>query len=325
MRSILFALVALFAFPANAEDALTLGSTKGTANYQTAAAIAKIVSYNGRIMTPIPHRGTQAYIDRVDKGEIDFGISNIAQLTWAVRGTVISKRKHSNIRLVANLQTFRTGLLVRHMSGIHSVCDLKGKKVPTEFKSSPMFHKGMIAWLTNCNLTLDDVIQVPVASLGTSWKAFNRGDVSVVIGAIGSGSIKKLHASNPGGVRWLSFDKAGEERMFADYPGYMLGKINPSKATPGIRGGTNVIMFPYTLWAHKDVPDEEVRTVVKYLFWSEKNLKAASPFFKSFDRWKMMAVTNGLPIHPGAVLAYDELDVDIKDRGSIILIKKAEK
>ena len=243
----------------------------------------------------------------MDKGEIDFGISNIAQLTWAVTGTHVSKRKHHNIRLVANLQTFRTGLLVRHKSDIKSVADLKGKRVPTEFKSSPMFHKGMVNWLKNANLSIEDTKQTPVSSLGTSWKAFARGDVDVVIGAIGSGSIKKLHAQIPGGVRWLSFDPAGEKVMFADYPGYRLGKVTPHAATPGVRGSTNVVMFPYTLWAHKDVPEEAVETAVKYLFWSADNLRAASPFFKSFNQYEMIAVTNGITIHPGAIKAYDQL------------------
>ena len=322
MRTVIATLVALFLSSQAIAQELTLGSTKGTANYQTAAAIAKIVSYNGQLMVPIPHRGTQAYIDRVDKGEIDFGISNIAQLSWAVSGTVISKRKHSNLRLVANLQTFRTGLLVRDSSDIGRVCSLAGKKVPVGFKSSPMFHSGMVAWLTNCDLTLDDVIQVPVSSLGSSWKAFNRGDLDVVIGAIGSGSIKKLHASIKGGVRWLSFDKAGEKRMFKNYPGYSLKVIHPSKATPGVRDPIYAIHFPYTLWAHKDVSAEAVKTVVKYLFWSEENLRAASPFFKTFNKWNMMEVTNGLPMHPGAIDAYQELGVEIKDRGGVILFKK---
>jgi len=302
------AIAALFflASPAAGQE-YTLGSTKGTANYQTAVSLSKILRYNGLEVTPIPHRGTQSYIDRVDRGEIDFGISNIAQITWAVRGTVIAKRKHPNLRLVANLQQFRTGLLVRHDSGIKSVADLKGKRIPTEFKSSPMFHKGMIAWLTNGNVSLDDVSQVPVSSLGTSWKAFTNGDVDVVIGAIGSGSIKKLNASIPGGVRWLSFDPAGEKTMFKNYPGYSLQLIKPSKGTPGVRTDIYAIHFPYTLWAHKDVSAEAVSWAVKYLYWSEKNLRAASPFFKTFDAKNMTKVNNGIQWHKGALSAYDYL------------------
>jgi hypothetical protein len=288
----------------------TLGSTKGSANAQTAGALAKTMWRAGIKLTPIPHAGTQQYLEKVDMGEIDFGLSNPSVFNWGYNGIRTAKKAHRNLRFVANLQFFRTGFGVRNDSDIWSIDDLRGKKVPVNFQSAPGFHYLSIYKLLNANppLTLKDVIPVPVASLPGNWKAFNKGRVDVTIMAVGSGHAKKLNATTPSGIRMLSFNGgAGEKRMLEGWPGFSIIMIDPSPSTPSIRRPTRVLNFPYMLWTNKDVSDDVVRKIVIALFENYKTFQKASKVVSSFDRLKMAAFTGGVPMHPGATEAYKAL------------------
>ena len=159
----------------------TLGTTKGSANYQTGVALAKTMDAGDITLIPLPHRGTQIYLEKVDWGEIDFGISNPTDFFWGYMGMRTSKRPHKNLRFVANLHFFKTGLAVRHNSDIKSYNDLEGKKIPSEFRGAPGFHWNIKHKLLNSNPPLEwkDVKRVPVTSLPGNWAAFRSGRVDV--------------------------------------------------------------------------------------------------------------------------------------------------
>ena len=71
----------------------TLGSTKGSANYQTAVALAKTMSAAGLTLTPLPHRGTQIYLEKVDKKEIKFQPVKPEQVSDQVWNDLLAVRK----------------------------------------------------------------------------------------------------------------------------------------------------------------------------------------------------------------------------------------
>ena len=113
------------------------GTTKGSANYQTGIALHKTMASQGVRLMPIPHSGTAIYMTKVDIGKLDFGISGSYVLDWGYRGTTIFDKPHENLRFVANLQHFKTAIVVRNNSDIKSIEDLRGKNVPSEFKGAP--------------------------------------------------------------------------------------------------------------------------------------------------------------------------------------------
>ncbi len=286
----------------------TLGTTKGSANYQTGVALAKTMAAAGLRLTPLPHRGTQIYLEKVDKHEIDFGISNPTDFSWGYRGIRTSKTAHKNLRFVANLHFFKTGLAVRNDSNIKSYNDLKGKKIPSGFRGAPGFHWNIKHKLLNSNppLVWEDVIRVPVTSLPANWKAFEQGRVDVSIIAVGAGHAKKLNASINGGIRMLSLNNGpAMERLLEGWEGFAVVEVNPSPRTPSIRAkNTRILTFPYMLWAHKDVPDNVVKNVVLALHNYAHVYKKSSKMVSGFDRTKMNAFTAGVPMHDGAKFAY---------------------
>ena len=296
-------------------ETLVLGTTKGSANYQTGLALSKALKASGIKLYPRSYSGTSIYAVKVDRGNIHFGISNPTSLNWAYNGIRTSKFKHENLRFVANLHFFKTGLAVRNESDIKSYDDLKGKRMPSGFRGAPGFHWNIKHKLLNANppMTFDDVRPVPVTSLPGNWKAFSNGYVDASIIAIGSGHAKKLHAGIDGGIRMLSLNNGeAEQRLLDGWPGFEVITVQPHPKTPSIRAETRILTFPYMLWANKDVDPFIVESIVLALHENAEVYRKSSKMVSGFDESKMNAFSADVPLHEGAATAYEKLHMSRK-------------
>lgn len=289
-----------------------IGTTKGGATAQVSNAISKVVSaHSGMQMRTQVMGGTQKYIPVVNSGELEFGVSNIMQYFMATDGSGLSEgRKHDNLRLAATMMTFRTGAIVAKNSGINTIADLKGKRVPSGFKGAPLFQFLMTAFLANGGLTWDDVQKVPQIGLRQHWNAFKEGKIDVVVAAVGSGPIKDMNAKIKGGVKFISLSAESEaaKATLKIAPKTGLREVKPAKPFVGVLGPTNVVAFDYNLWVNKDVSDDTVYKVVKAMYENEKELKETSPLWRSHSS-KTMARDQGLEYHPGAIKLYEEVGI----------------
>ena len=303
-------LIAALVFVAAAQaQTVGIGSTRGGATAQVTAGIAKIVSEKaGLQMRPQPMGGTEQYIPMVNAGELEFGVANMMQTWMAFKGTGLSEgEKTDNLRLVATMMVFETGLLVRKDAGLNSVADLRGKRVPHGFESAKLFQFIMTALLANGGLTFNDVQRVPTIALEPSFSAFKEGKVDAVIAAVGSAIVSELNASVSGGVKYLSLLNTPEaqQRTLRDAPATFITTINPAPNFVGLDAPANVIAFDYMLWAHRSVSDDVVYKVTKAMFEGEKDLYEASPLWRSHSSAKM-SKDQGLPYHPGAIRFFKE-------------------
>ena len=289
-----------------------VGSTKGGATAQVTNAISKVVSaHSGLQMRTQVMGGTQKYIPVVNSGELEFGVSNIMQYFMATDGSGLSEgRPHDNLRLAATMMTFRTGAIVAKDSGINTIADLKGKRVPSGFKGAPLFEFLMAAFLANGGLTWDDVEKVPQIGLRQHWNAFKEGKIDVVVAAVGSGPVKDMNANVKGGVKYISLssEPAAAAATLKIAPKTALLEVKPAKPFVGVLGPTNVVAFDYNLWVNKDVSDDTVYKVVKAMFENEAELKETSPLWRSHSS-KTMARDQGLNYHPGAIKLYEEVGI----------------
>ena len=83
-----------------------IGSTKAGAVSQITATISKAVSEHapGIEMRKQTMGGTQQYIPVVNAGELDFGISSVAQNHMDAQGGMLTKgRKCKNVRLITTM------------------------------------------------------------------------------------------------------------------------------------------------------------------------------------------------------------------------------
>ena len=303
-------MVALGASAVVAELA-ALGSTARGGTSQIGRTLAAAISEVGELqIRPQELANTADYIPLVNAGEIEFGIANVVQLTYAVNGTGMSEgRPNSNLKMVATLMPFRSAYIVRKDSDIKSVEDLKGRRVPV-FADKALGDYVTKGYFANANMSLDQVDGVAVPNFPRMWASFAEGSADVAIGVVGAANSREYDASF--GIRYLSFENTPEAlaRTRKFLPQMYLQEM-PAGSVPGIDKPTNVNVFDYTLFAGKDVSDDMVYKSVKALWEKEADLLAAGPFWNGFMKEKM-STPLGLTYHPGAIKFYKEMGVWIE-------------
>ena len=303
-------MVALGASAVVAELA-ALGSTARGGTSQIGRTLAAAISEVGELqIRPQELANTADYIPLVNAGEIEFGIANVVQLTYAVNGTGMSEgRPNSNLKMVATLMPFRSAYIVRKDSDIKSVEDLKGRRVPV-FADKALGDYVTKGYFANANMSLDQVDGVAVPNFPRMWASFAEGSADVAIVVVGAANSREYDASF--GIRYLSFENTPEAlaRTRKFLPQMYLQEM-PAGSVPGIDKPTNVNVFDYTLFAGQDVSDDMVYKSVKALWEKEADLLAAGPFWNGFMKEKM-STPLGLTYHPGAIKFYKEMGVWIE-------------
>ena len=288
-----------------------LGSTARGGTSQIGRTLAAAISEVGELqIRPQELANTADYIPLVNAGDIEFGIANVVQLTYAVNGTGMSEgRPNSNLQMVATLMPFRSAYIVRKDSDIKSVEDLKGRRVPV-FADKALGDYVTKGYFANANMSLDQVDGVAVPNFPRMWASFAEGSADVAIVVVGAANSREYDASF--GIRYLSFENTPEAlaRTRKFLPQMYLQEM-PAGSVPGIDKPTNVNVFDYTLFAGKDVSDDMVYKSVKALWEKEADLLAAGPFWNGFMKEKMSAPL-GLTYHPGAIKFYKEMGVWIE-------------
>ena len=303
-------LAAAFALGATvaAAEIAALGSTARGGTSQIGRTMAAAISETGVMqMRPQELANTADYIPLVNAGEIEFGIANVVQLTYAVNGTGMSEgRPNENLQMVATLMPFRNAYIVRKDSEIQSVSDLAGKRVPV-FADRALGDYVTRGYFANAGLSLDDVDGVAVPNFPRMWSSFAEGSSDVTIVVVGAGNSREFDASF--GIRYLSFDDSPEalQRMREFLPQTYLQEM-PAGSVPGIDEPTYVNVFDYTFFAGKDVSEDMVYNAVKALWEKEADLLAGGPFWNGFAK-ENMGKDVGLTYHPGAIKFYKEMGV----------------
>lgn len=284
---------------------IKVGSTKGSANYQTAVAVTKYLTSNGIKAIPAPHNGQQQYTTKLHQGRIDMGQGSLGELTNAYHG----KNNHKgspkdNLRIVARLQCLFTGLIVPVDSDIKSFKDLKGVNYPGGFKSRPGLRLLLGAFLRNADYGWEDVNEVITSGIPESWKLYKTGRTDVALGALGAGSMLPINAARKS--RWISFDDSPEavKRLLGDdFLGYEVHKKEPSKSYPLLKEAGNVMCVPYFLYTHKDMDGTAIYEIAKAM----ANASFDGGFMSSFSKERVADLKNGIPHHYGAERAYRDL------------------
>jgi len=287
-------------------DIAALGSTARGGTSQVGRTLAAAISDAGQLQVrPQELANTADYIPLVNAGEIEFGISNIVQLTYAVTGTGMSEgRPNENLRMVATLMPFRNAYIVRKDSDINSVSDLVGKRVPV-FADKALGDYVTKGYFANADISLGSADGVPVPNFPRMWSSFAEGTADVAIVVVGAGNSREFDATF--GIKYLSFDNsdAALQRMRKYLPQTYTQEM-PAGSVPGIEAPTNVNVFDYTLFAGKDVSEDMVYKAVKSLWQNEQMALGSGPIWNGFSK-EIMSKDVGVEYHPGAIKFYKEM------------------
>jgi len=284
---------------------VALGTTQAGATFQLSTGIAKVVSDKGLQMRTQPMAGAAQYAPLVNRGDIDFGMSNVPELHYLVKGEVIAEgRKNPDLRMVARLVPWYNGLIVKKDSTIHSIKDLKGQPMPAGFPGNPLGKVLISGYLANGGLTFDDTRQVPVPAFPRMWDAFKQQQTVASIATIGMSQLQELQVAL-NGVRFISFDPspAAVAAIGRHVPHSYVAEVKPAPGRIGLDAPTNMLVYDYALWANAKVKDDVVTKVVETLYSNPGDIKATSPLWAEFDP-AQMGKDVGIPYHPAAAAFY---------------------
>lgn len=292
--------------PVMAEVA-ALGSTARGGTSQIGRALAAAISDASDVqLRPQELANTSDYMPLVNAGELEFGISNVVQLYYAVNGEGMSEgRPLPDLKMVATLMPFRTGYVVRKDSGIEGVADLKGKRAPV-FADGALGDFVTRAYLSTEGMTPDDVVGVQVPNFPRMWNSFSEGSTDVTIVVVGAANSREFDASF--GITYLSFDDSPDalSAMQGWLPQSYMQTLDADAGIPGIDKPTNIAVYDYTLFAAAGTSDETVYKVTKALYDATAGLiETGGPVWRGFST-DVMSKDVGVEYHPGAMKFYEE-------------------
>ncbi len=199
--------------------------------------------------------------------------------------------------------------LTRGDSGIKTIADVRGKRVPKVpgWPAGMLTIEGIMAY---GNLTWKDVQAVPQSGYVDQLKGVIQGSVDVCYGATVTPTVKELEAG-PHKAAWIVLphsDKAAWKRLSEKAPWFTPAVC---KSAPGLPKGQTMEVggYPYSIWSYATVSPDVVYEVVKAMdkgFDIYKGMHRAMPAFNI-----KAAVLNPSPVpfHDGAIRYFKEAGV----------------
>lgn len=285
----------------------------GAINNVQASAIAKVVQENSKLqMRLVTFNSPPAIIGAAINRQSEFAYTSADEAAFAYNGEgEYAARPMKDLRVAFTVFPFRVGAIVRNDSDIKTVADLKGKRIATEWTA---FKQGIAFWdamMATAGLSLKDASPVPTTDLLRAADDFKAGRTDAFTFAVGGPKVAEIHASIPGGVRFLSFDDspAAQARMGAIRKEFHVARVEPRPNWPGVIGPTNLMEYYIVLMTAAHVPDQLVYDMLSAVYPNKAGLVAGHPSFNDFTPEGMAVQHDRLAYHPGAIKFYRDKGV----------------
>lgn len=306
------AVVGLASAAAAAKTYIIGTSAQGSIAFSAGTAISKVTdSVAGLVVRARATGGSSTVVPQIDRGQIDFGLSNALETTQGYLGTGMFKGKpQKNLRVVAAIFPLMTGYAVAGDSKIRALKDSKGMRIPSEFTAQTTFIEVTKTVLASAGLTPADFSGIPTSNYIKGGEMLAQGKVDMALVAPGSGASRELDAElkNHGGLRFVSLgdDLAGMRKVFPEaYP----ITLPASKTIPGLDKGATIVAYPFYLISSTHTPDDVIYKVVKVIHDNKDALAATFGSFKALDVKDMARAHSAVPFHAGAAKYYKEVGI----------------
>jgi TRAP transporter TAXI family solute receptor len=283
---------------------------QGSIFYAGSVAIGKLLDDKLKMQVRVqPMAGSSTYIPLLNRGEADFGLTNVDDAVSAYKGIGSFRQPNPNLRLIAAVFQLNFGILVPNDSPIKRIADLRGKTMPWGYNAQVTGRVLQQAALATEGLTMDDVKQVPTQSLFSGVDLLGEGKVEAAALAIGAAQVQRANVSLAarGGIRFLSVPSTPEAvaaiRKFLPARPVL---VQPAPHAIGVVAPTTVIEYSVFFSTHVNVPDDLVYNIAKAIHGGKDDMIKGHPVFRSF-RPERMTEEIGLPWHPGAIKFYQEI------------------
>ena len=307
MRTLTFSVAIAAALGASTAMAQTVGiatSNPGSLFHSIGTAVAKAANDAGVAATIQPATAPNQYLPLVNAGEMEFGVVNLQEFTYALEGKAwFEGSVNPNLRIVALLMPLREAIFVRADSDITSIAQLKGKPMVDGYTAQNTILPQLDAHYGAYGMTRADMVPVNVPSVVAGVNAFMAGDAVGFIFAHGAGKVREAHAA-VGGLRALPLENTPETlaSIKKHWPTGYLTKIKPGPGTPGVEKEGYFIAFPQLIFTHTGVSDDQVYAMTKVIHENQKVMAAVFPAFRGFKPERdMVRDTAPAEYHPGAI------------------------
>ena len=308
IRILTFVAAAFLAAGAQAQ-VLGFGSApQGSIGYNMSSAIAKVLAEDAKIQSRVqPYSGSSAVLPLVNSGELDLAVCNVLEIEEATKGEgPYNGRKQANLRVLGVIFPLLSSIFVRKDSGIRSLADLKGKRIPAGFSAQVTLDRIIDAVLANGGVERKDVRPVLVPNVIRGADDFVERKIDGGFFALGAAKVLEVHKST-GGIRYLplSDDPAAVARMQKHMSYAYVTTVNPGPAFAGIEQPTKLMAYDYLLMVGSHVKEDTVYQIAKAVSEGKPKLVQSLGAFRGFDPAKMGKSTSA-PIHPAAAKFYKE-------------------
>jgi TRAP transporter TAXI family solute receptor len=303
-RTVLAAIAAL-GLTAAAAHAQTYGFatlSPGTLNHTTASAASKVLKEKGGLNVLVqPTAGDQVIVPMVARGEVEVGISNAMEVHDGLA------KGFKDLRIIGAAHALRVGFFVRKDSGIKTVGDLKGKRVPYGFSAMRALEPTVRAILATAGLTEKDIKPVLVPNVIRSADDFISGSADAFYFAFGAPKVREVDATT-GGIRMTEIIEQGMPAARKIERWGYLTQINPGPVFIGVEKPMKIYSFDNLFFTSAKTSDDFVYKFLDTLFKNKDDLLAVQPVLREFTpafAYKQYEV----PSHPGALKYFNEKNI----------------
>jgi TRAP transporter TAXI family solute receptor len=288
---------------------ITIGTNPaGSIYYSLGGGFAKVLTEKMGVQAIVqPYAGSSVALPLVNNGELTCSLASTLDSGAAYRGENDYQGKAmKNLRSLVRVFSLPYTFTVRADSGLKTIADLKGKKVVMEFKALLGLKPMNEALIKAGGLQLSDVTHLSVGGLkqGLDAVADKTADASAV--AAGIPMVQEMHASVPGGVRYLSVTgpNATDDFMGNTLPGSSLLKLEPSARMPEVTEPVTIGTYDVFLITGASVSDADANKITTVMIENWADLQKDYPALRPAKLEDLSRPSNVVPYHPGAIAAF---------------------
>lgn len=309
---------ALFAVSAQFASAqtVTVGTaTPGSLFHSAGTAVASVITEKGGMRAILqPFASANVYIPAVNEGDIDIGVGTAHEIGAAVAGKEhFDGRPQEGLRALGIMFPLRFGVFVKADSDIKTLADLKGRKLPSGYKSQQIAATMMDAIYASAGMTEADVQTVTVANTVAGADDFSAGRVDAFFFALGGAKVREVEAA-VGGLRLLPFQNTPEElaavRKFL--PQAYFRTEQPGPANPGVLAPSQALAIDAVAFASAKTSEDTIYKIAKALHDNKDALAASFAAFRAFDPAGMARSLDPVQYHPGALRYFKEAGIQMQ-------------
>jgi len=283
---------------------------QGSIFYSASATLGKVLTEKLKMQVRVqPMGGSSTYIPLLNRGEVDFGLTNVDDAVKSFNGKGGFSRANPNLRLMAASFFLTFGILVPGDSPVQKVSDLKGQTIPSGYRSQVTGVVLQDAALATGGLTMKDLRGIPTPSLFSGTDMLGDGKVEVASLAVGAAQVARagINLKSRGGVRFLDLDDS--PKSLAAVRKFLPARfvtVQPGGNRAGVVKPTKLIAYSVFFSTHAKMSDDVVYGLVKMLKDNKADLVKGTPVFAGFNPARMSEEV-GVPWHPGAIKFYKEI------------------